>query len=1035
MLATLCVTQVFAQSRTITGTVTAKEDGLPLPGVTVKIKGTDQGVSTDANGKFSISAQTGTTLTFSYIAYLSQDVTVGADNVINVVLVENTQQLSEVVVTAIGISREAKSLGYSTTTVRSEDLTRARETNVLNSLAGQVAGVRVNQQSGSLGGSTKVIIRGVNSLGAQNTLYVIDGLTVSDAAATGGTTAFNIDYGNRMGDLSADDIETMTVLKGAAATALYGSRAKDGAVIITTKRGKAGKMSIDINSSYRFENPLILPKFQNEYAQGNFGVYALTQVNGWGPRIADVQNQKFPNFLSTSNPATNVTLQAYPDNVKNFFQTGTSAINNIAISGGDENSDYRISFSGANSTGMIPKSTLDKYTISLNAGRQFSKRLSSRFTMAYTSIKGNGIPSQGSNNTNNIVPIIYGLPRTVDINLLRDNSEDPVTGTQIYLSPTRTGNNPYWVTNYNQNSNTVDRFVGTYVLTYKPVEWVTINNNLGMDIYTEKRFQRIRKGTASFVDGRFIDYTLLNKQLNDDLTATFQQDNLVKDFKFKLILGGNINQRFSQATNVDASNLTIDQLYNYTNAASKVPTLEYSKRRLLGLYGDLTISYKDFLYLEATGRNDWTSTLPTNNRSYFYPSVSGTFIFTEIMDKKPSWLSFGKLRASWASVGSDLAPYQLDYQYTPVSTVFLQYVSANAIVFPAGPISTAFTAPRTLPNANLVPQKANSTEIGAELRFLDNRIGLDFTYYNTIIRNQLIAVDVAVSSGYSTKFVNIGAIRNRGIEVALNTVPVKTKDFSWNLNFNFAQNKQVVLELAPGLTSYNLASGYSGLQFKAEPGQPFGLYGSKWQRAPDGQIVVNATSGQKVAVTGQRLGNVFADWTGGIKNTFNYKGLVLSALVDIRKGGLFYSGTVAGLRSSGLGIETAANNRAPIVTPGVNLVAGNYVPNTTAMSAQNYWAWEGSVTNTEANTFDAGFVKLREVQLAYSLPKSIFKASSFIKGIQVGVEGRNLWLIRSAVPHVDPELNFFGAGSVGEGVEFNSIPSARSFGMNLRLSL
>jgi len=1023
-------TTAMAQDRTITGTVTDKEDGKPLPGVTVIVKGTKNGTQTNSDGKYALNAASGSVqLVFSYLGYTSQTLTATSNN-LNVSLEADSKGLSEVVVTAMGITRQAKSLGYSSTTLKSDDLTKARESNVLNSLAGKAAGVRVNSQSGTVGGSTKVVIRGVNSLDGGFPLYVIDGLTVTENTSTGGTTASNVDFGNRMGDLSSDDIESMTVLKGAAATALYGARAKDGAIIITTKRGKKGASSaISVNSSVRFDNPLVLPELQNEFAQGNQGVYALTATNGWGPKISDVQDKKFPNFLGQD-----VTLQAYPDNVKDYFQTGMSAINNIAFSGGGDNSDYRVSFSSANEKGIIPKSKLDRYTLSVNAGRDFSAKLSSRFTGSYTNLKSDGRPAQSSNNTNAIVSTIYGLPRTVDINQLKNNFEDPVTGSQIFLSPNRNGNNPYWVMNYNRNSNSVDRFLGTYVLTYKPVEWVTISNNFGADIYTEKRASLVRKGTAGFLPGRFTNFDLLNKQVNNDLIATLEQNDLIKDFKFKLIVGGNINQRLLQSTNIEAVGLTIDQLYNYTNASSKTPTLGYSKRRLLGLYGDLSVSYKDYLYLDVTGRNDWTSTLPINNRSYFYPSVSASFVFSELLkDKNVDWLSFGKLRASWASVGSDLAAYNLDYQYSPVSTVFLQYVSSTATVFPAGPIETAFTGPRILPNADLKPQKQNSYEFGAELKFLQNRIGLDFTYYNTVTRNQLIPIDIAISTGYFSKYVNVGAVKNTGIEVALNLVPVRIKDFEWNIDVNFAKNNQKVTELAPGLNVYSLASGYSGLQIKAAVGESFGLYGSEWNKTDDGQYIINPVNGLKTATPNKRLGNIYADWTMGINNSFNYKGVTLSALIDIRKGGVFYSGTVANLRGGGLAKETG-DRSAPIITPGVSLVEGKYVPNTKAVNAQDYWVWEASTTNTQGNVFDAGFVKLREVRLAYALPSKLFK-TSFIRGVEFGVEGRNLWLIKSHVPHVDPELNFFGSGSVGEGVEFNSIPSTRSFGLNLRLSL
>ncbi len=1029
----LIASTVLAQDRRITGKVTASEDGLPLPGVSVKVTGTNQGTQTDANGNFALNVPTSAnTLEVSYIGFLNQIVTLGARISINISLENDTKQLGEVIVTAVNISREARSLGYGASVLKSEDLTNARETNVLNSIAGKAAGVRINSTSGTLGGSAKIVIRGVNSLDGNDVLFVIDGMTVSNGTASGGTTSNNIDYGNRIGDLSSDDVESMTILKGAAATALYGSRAKDGAVIITTKRGKKGSTTaVVVNSSVRFDNPLVLPDFQNEYAQGNLGVYGLKYTNGWGPKIADVQNTQFPDFLGNQ-----VTLQAYPDNVKDYFQTGASYTNNVSFSGGGDNSDYRLSFTGVNETGIIPQTSLDRYNFSLNAGREFSKKLSSRFSGTYSRISSGGRPAQSSNNTNIITSSIYGLPRTIDIEKLKNNYQDPVTGNQIFLSTDKTGNNPYWIMNYNKSGNTVDRFVGSYSLNYKPLAWISISNNLGGDIYTEKRSSVTRKGTAGVINGKFSNYDLLYRQINNDFIVALEQNELVKDFKFKLLVGNNINERQSQSTTVDASDITIDQLYNYTNASTKTPTLGFSQRRLVGVYGNLSVSYKDFLFLDVTGRNDWSSTLPIENRSYFYPSVSGAFVFSELLRNKGfDWLSFGKLRGSYAEVGSDLDPYNLDFQFNPVSTIFLQYVDARTNIFPIGPITTAFTGPRILPNADLVPQRQRSFEVGAEMRFLKSRVGFDFTYYNTETKDQLIPIDVAISTGYFAKYVNVGLISNKGIELAVTGTPVKMKDFAWDINLNYSRNKQIVEELTPELKQYSLASGWSGLQIKAQVGEPFGLYGTKFERAPGtDDFVINPNNGLKSVVANQRLGNIYPDWMLGINNSFSYKNFSLSGLVDIRQGGVFYSGTVSSLRANGLAIETGGD-RTPFVDKGVVKSGTTYIPNTKAVtSVQEYWINQAKTENTEGNIFDASFVKLREIRFAYTLPKELFKSNSVLKGAEFGIEGRNLWLIKSHVPHVDPESNFFGAGSVGEGVEFNSIPSTRSIGLNLRLS-
>jgi len=1021
-----------AQDRMVTGKVSAADDKMPIPGVTVKVVGSTQATQTNAEGMFSIRVPEGfTQLQFSFLGYSTQVLSI-TDGTMNVVLRQDAKQLGEVVVTAVGISRSEKSIGYGTTTLKSDDLTTARDANVLNAIAGKAAGVRINSQSGTLGGSSKIVIRGVNSLDGNDVLFVVDGLPISNSTSRGGTINNNVDYGNRVGDLSSDDIESMTILKGAAATALYGSRAKDGAVIITTKRGKKGsKTSISVNSSTRFETPLLLPEFQNDYAQGNYGVYNLKYTNGWGPKIADVQNQQFTDFNGDL-----VTLQAYPNNVKDFFQTGASYNNNVSFSGGGDKSDYRLSFTSLRETGMIPNSELDNYTFSVNSGHQFTDQFSSRFTGTYTKIASEGRPSQSSNNSNIITSSIYGLPRVIDIEKLQNNFEDPITGEQKFLSTDKNGNNPYWIINYNKNNNVVDRFLGTYTLEYKPASWITLSNNIGGDIYVEKRKSFTRKGTAGVMNGKFNNTDIFSRQINNDFLITLSQDNLIKDFDFKLIVGNNINDRFSESTDVDARDITIDQLYNYTNAANKNPTLAYTHRRLIGLFGDLSVGYKNFLYLDITGRNDWSSTLPIDNRSYFYPSISGSFIFSELLNKNDSmdWLSFGKLRASYASVGSDLAPYNLDFQYTPVSTVFLQYVSNNT-AFPIGPITTAFTGPGVLPNSKLVPQKQKSYELGAEMKFFNNRIGFDFNYYNTITRNQLIPISIALSTGYTNKYVNVGAIKNVGTELTLNLIPVKLKDFSWNIDFNYSKNSQTVEELTEGVNEYTLASGWSGLQIKASVGEPFRLYGTKFERTPTGDFVINPNTGLKKVVANQPLGNVYPDWTLGIVNQFTYKGFSLSGVIDIRQGGVFYSGTASSLRTSGLAIETGGD-RVPFVDVGVvDDGNGNFIPNTKAVaSLQDYWVHQAGTSNTEGNIFDASFIKLREINFSYTLPQSLFKEKSAIKSASIGIEGRNLWLIKSHVPHVDPELNFFGAGSIGEGVEFNSVPSAKSIGLNLRLS-
>jgi TonB-linked SusC/RagA family outer membrane protein len=1029
------LTQLTAQNRTVTGKVT-DEKGKPVLNASVLVKGSKSGTTTNTDGSFTILVPQATkTLVITSINFALKEVSIANKSEISVSLIAANQILNEVVVTALGISKEKRVVGYSTATVKGEDLIKARETNVINSLAGRVSGVRVNSASGTLGGSAIIIIRGANSLDGNNQpLFVVDGFPISNATAAGGTgVASNVDYGNRAGDINPDDVETMTILKGAAAAALYGSLAKNGAVIITTKKGKKNsKTNVSVNSSTRFDNILKLPDFQNEYAQGNYGVYDLKYSNGWGPKISGVQDLKFKDFL-----ARDVTLSAKPNNVTNFFNTGVSFINNVAFSGGGDNSDFRLSLSNVKETGIIPETKLDRYSISLNAGRDFSTKLSSRVSVSYTKTTGTGRPAQASNNSNVITSAIFGLPRTVDIEDVKNNIylpvPDPVSGPQRFLTTDKTGNNPYWIMQNNKNNNNVDRLIATVTLSYKPVNWLTISNNLGTDFYTENRFATVRKGTAGFLPGQFSTFDFFTKRLNNDLTATAETK--VKDFSLKLLVGNNILDRLSRGNTVLATGLTIDKLYTYSNAAVKTPTYGFAQQRLVAVYGEASIGYKNYAYLDVTGRNDISSTLPVANNSYFYPSVTGSFIFSELI--KPKWLNYGKVRAGYASVGSDANAYLLDFQYAPATQAFIQYLG-NTTVFPFGGIATPFGGPGVLPAISLQPQKQNTFEFGTDLKFLNNRIGVGFTHYNTVTRNQIVNISVPTSTGYTANSINAGAVRNKGIEVDVNLVPVRTKSFIWNIDINFSKNKQTVEKLFGSLKEYSLITGYSSLTIKAPIDGTFGLYGTGWLRdSATGSIVIDAVSGLRKTAPNVRFGDIYPAWTGGVRNSFSYKGFTMDFLVDVRHGGVFYSGTVAALRTSGLALETLENRDKVFVDKGVTLDAGSgkYIPNTVPVtSMQDFWANYSTTGNTEGNVFDASFIKLREVRLSYSLPSRIFE-NKFIKGMEFGIEGRNLWIIKSFVPHIDPELNFFGSGGIGEGVEFNSIPSTRSIGLNLRLSL
>lgn len=1019
---------VFAQQKTVTGIVTS-EDGTPLVGATISAKGAKASTITDAAGKFSLTiGEKVKTLIVSYVGLTKKEVTVG-DGSINVQLKSQAEELGEVVVTAMGITRSAKSLGYAVSKVGGSEITKAREPNLVNALAGKVSGVRVTSSSGTLGGASKIVIRGTTSLqGSPQPLFIIDGLPLDNSS----TNAFGngaVDFGNRVSDINSDDIESMSVLKGGAATALYGSRAKNGAIVITTKKGsRRAAPIVVVNSSVRFDRVLKYPEFQNEYANGNYGVYSMRFVNGWGPNIKDVQNLTFKDFKGDD-----VTLRAFPDNVKNFYETGMTYLNTVSMAGGSENTDYRLSLGNTTQNGVVPSTKLSRYNLNLNVGRTFNDKLSARTTVTYARTTSEGRPAQSSNDINVLSSAVL-FPRTLDQEKLKNNYFNPVTKEQYSLSSDKTGNNPYWIINKNRNNNEVDRIVGNLVLTYKPLSWITVSNNLGSDFYNEFRQTRTAKGTYGQLDGGFSLTQLYNSSLNNDLIITIDRNNVAKDLDLKFIMGHNYYQNTFRSLSVAAQNLTLDELYSLGNAGTKDPVNGYSRSRLVGVYGDLGLSYKNYLFLNLTGRNDWNSTLPVNNRSYFYPSVSSSFIFTEVLDLSKI-LNYGKVRVGWANVGSGAAPYALDFLFTPATTYFVQYGLTGT--FPTAGGLLGFTGPRILPNLNLKPQNQNSIEVGAELSFLKGRVELDATYYSTKTTDQILNIDVPLSTGYFAKSINAGSITNKGIEIDLRLKPVSNwRGFSWSTDINFNRNKQVVNELDGLLKSYTLVSGYSGLLVKASVGETFGLWGTDWKRSPDGQILINQATGLREVETDKRLGDIFPEWTMGVNNTFSYKDFSLSFLIDIRQGGVLYSGTVSGMRTSGLAEETLPNRGNIFVDKGVYLdqSSGKYLENKVPVqSMQDYWVNNFKTSNTVANVFDASYVKLREIRLSYNF-KPFRGKMAFIKSAEFGVEARNVLIIKDFVPHIDPEVNIFGPNQVGEGLEFYNVPSTRSIGMNLRFA-
>ena len=1035
--------QLWAQERTIRGTVISADDQGPLPGVSVRVENNESvGTITDINGKYELKVGAdATTLIYSFVGFERKKVDIGSETTLNVSLRTSSLDLNEVVVTANAIEREKKELGYAVTTIGGEETTKARDANVLNTMAGKVPGVRVTSQSGSLGGGAKIIIRGATSLSGNNQpLFVVDGNPISNSGFNGDRNDIitgGVDVGNRAADINPDDIESISVLKGAAATVLYGSRAKNGAIIITTKSGKAlrgkGKTSsVTLNSSVRFDNPLRLPDFQNEYAQGQQGSYdPFNFSNGWGAKI-DTMNYRVADWKGDTVNG----LSANPDNVKNFYETGATYINSISFAQGDENSDFRFGYTNLQQSGIIPNSTLERNTFSLNAGRNLTDKLSVRVTGNYVKTLTAGNARQGGNNPSTTIALINGAPRTISNEEMRNNFED-ADGNAIGLDGSGTVNNPYWVTTYNNTQNAVDRFYGNGTVNYKFTDEISATYRLSGDFYNDNRENIMRKGTIGRQNGEYQIRDIFFNSLNSDLIVNFNKQ-LNEDIGLKSIFGHNVNQRSVSSTFIEGRDLIASDLYTYANALSIQNQSDSELRRLYGVYADLTFDYKDFLFLNLTGRNDWSSTLPENNRSYFYPAASASFLFTELMsDDSKDILRYGKFRLSYGAVGSDEDPYRLNFFFQPASDVFTQFVPN--ILYPHSGRS-AFEATNVIPNSDLRPQRQNTLEIGTELIFFGGRIRTDLNYYNVQTTDQIVQLTVPQTTGFNLRTINAGTIQNEGVEILLSAIPVQLDNgFTWTTTFNFGSNKQTVEELAPGLEEYTLTSGFSGLQIKAAAGEEFGLYGQGFKRDPNGNFVIDETTGLREFGETIRLGDIYPDWTLGINNEFTYKGFNLSFLVDIRKGGVIFSNTVQDLRFAGLAAETAENGRKDFVDQGVNEVtdgsgAVTYETNTTEVSAEDFWQNNSNNSLAEGSTFAADFIKLRELRFGYNLPSKWLENTPFASA-SIGIEGRNLWLIDSEVPHIDPEVNFFGTSLTGEGVEFASVPSTRTIGFNLRVTL
>lgn len=1025
VLLLLTAMQVLAQ-RTITGKVTSADDGSGIPGVTVLVKGTSTGVLTDLDGKFSISVpKDATALQFSFVGMQKQELALTASNAVEVIMQSEAQKIEGVVVTALGISRDKKSLGYSVQDVKGDELNKAREANVVNALTGKVAGVQITNSSGSVGASSRIVLRGVTSLSGDNQpLFVVDGVPISNNTFGNSDGYGGTNRGSGVADINPDDIESVSVLKGPNAAALYGSRASNGVIIVTTKKGKSQKgkgIGVAYSNTTMFDTPLRLPDYQNSYGQGSTGAFSFVDgANGgtndgvdesWGPKL-DVGTM-IPQWDS---PVVNGVRQptpwiSHPNNIKDFFEVGRAMTNNVALDGGNENANFRISYTNFNQTGMVPNTDLKRNTFALSAGGHPSKNLNVEGNANYVNSRSDNMSNYGYDAQNVMQQFIWCGRQNNTPDLAQYTNPDGTKRNWNY----NYHNNPYFTLHENTNKMNRDRLYGNTKATYKFTDYLSAKIGVALDNWTNWNSSRIAYGDIDNPFGFYDENKQTFRETNEDFLIMFNKK-LTEDINLSLNAGGNMMQQSYLSNEVQAPELAVPGVYNVSNSKVAQKAYNYfSDKRINSLYFSGQASFKA-LYLDFTGREDWSSTLPEKNNHYFYPSVSLSGVISDMLGAKPSWLSLAKARVSYAKVGSDTGPYNLN-----PTLAFGAGWNAGTKLLNQG-------VPNALPNGDLTPQFTNSLELGVNLAFFQNRVNLDVTYYNGKTTDQIIPIPISYASGYTSKYINAGEIDNHGVEVSLGLVPVKSASgFEWDIDLNWAKNHNEVVSLYPGIDQYLLGS-YWEMKVLAIPGQPMGsLFGYDFKRDPNGNIV--NLNGVPVQGDLKVLGNSTPDWIGGMNNTFRYKGLEFSFLLDFHKGGDIYSMTNSWGRYAGVLKETLIGREGGIVGPGVKLADDGvtYVTNDVVVTAEEYNHTAYSNTMDYSSVFDASYLKLREMKLGYTFAKL-----GPFSNLSVSVIGRNLALLYSVVPHIDPETSFSNSNGV-QGLEFGQLPSARSIGFSIGL--
>lgn len=1075
----LGVQGVFAQT-SVTGTVTDADNGGTLPGVSVLVKGTSIGTVTDMDGKYSLQVpEDAAALQYSFVGMEPQEVAFTGQTTINVDMQASALKLDEVIVTALGVSRTKKSLGYSVEDIKADELTKTRPTNIVDALSGKISGVQVTSASGAVGASSRITIRGNSSFAGDNQpLFVIDGVPISNYATDMGVSGGEADYGNAAMDIDPENIESMSVLKGASASALYGSRALNGVILITTKKGginKGGSKRIGVTYSYNvgFDNVSTLPDYQNKYGQGSSGSeYAYKQFNAdpdntpystyqeyaqnesfnyyngigggvndgtdesWGPRLdAGLSLDQFtsPYTLDgNGSPVYEATpWVSHPDNTKNFYQTGVNQTHNIAVDFGSDRANGRISYINSNIKGIIPNTDLKKNSFNFNGTYHLTDKLHASASANYVNNQSDNLAGQGYG-ANNVMQSIGGwFGRQVEMQPLEDNWNQLDPFGKPYTWSYNYHNNPYWTVNKNTNSRTRDRIFGNVNFTYDVADWVNVNFRSGTDYFAETRKNVIwnMSNESKTQGGSFVQSFRTNSETNIDLFANFDKQ-LTEDFRITGLVGANYRRSQFNFQSVEATELTVPNFFDISNAkGSALVDMSRNEKETNSVYASADADYKDFLFVGATIRNDWSSTLPQESWSYFYYSGNVGFIFTELIDIDDKFLSFGKVRASYAKVGGDTDPYRL-YNYYQAEE--------------DGPFTgvTQYHYLRSLMNADLKSETKKAMEFGLDLRFYHNRFGLDLTYYQERTYDQIMAVDVSTSTGFNSKWINAGELENKGIEIsAYGEIFKKKGGFNWTTNIRWSKNKNTVTELYGDLKKLQLAYAW-GVSTQARPGEEWGvMMGTDYVRDGNGNIVVDSRGRPKATALPEEIGNTTPDFNFGFTNSFEYKGVNLSIHIDGRKGGDIFSVTkMFGLYAGVLEATADGSIREDGVIAGQNVMTDETfvnedgTPNTTEVSAASFFSTAYGLK--KMSVIDGSFIKLREISLGYNLPKSLLAKTSFIAGVNLSVFARNvalLWVHESNDVRIDPETGF-GVGNAGVGFEQYQLPPSRTIGFKVTVN-